>query len=253
MTINYVHHSGRFDKTPAQLTKAFLSDVKSKRADIVAYTEVSKDSRADALEDAASEIGWGFSRGLGTGHDECALTWDTDKFSYVDSYTEILTNIDTFTPDGRKRAPFAALFVVLKEKATKDKYVISVAHTPSHVQEGNGWHESNRARQHQVGCRKIHRRAKALKKRHNAVAGIISMDVNLAITAKFVKAYLRATFPTYTLLVDKNPDFTHGKRTIDCVLVTGRLGKRGRVKAYQVVDSDHKAIIVRLVRKALKK
>lgn len=251
--INYVHHSGRFDKSPADLIKGFDQDRVKKNADIIAFTELTGEPRATALGARTKEVGWGFFRARGAGKEDCGLAWDAKKYTLIEGYGKVLTGIDTFRPDGHERAPFGAMFAVLKELATGDLFIFCVAHTPSHVEEGTGWQENNRALQHRVGCRRINKDLRTLRRNYREVASVISMDLNLNIKKRWVKAYLATTFPKFRLMIDNNPEGTHGDRTIDAVLVTRRLGKRGRVDAYRVPDSDHKAIIVRLVRRALNK
>ena len=132
--------------------------------------------------------------------------------------------------------------------------MFGTAHTPSHVSHGGRWYDNNRARQHRAGCKEINRELKRLKKKYKIKFVILSMDVNLNIVARWVKTYLRLTFPWLRILIDNNPEGTHGKhRVIDVILVSRRLRKRGRVDAYKAPDSDHKTIIARIIKRIKKK
>lgn len=245
MAYNYVHHSGRFDRSARSLVRGFRNDL-DHGADIISFTEVDNESRAHALRRAAKVAGWGFYR-PGERTDECAVVWDASKFELVEAFGRVLSSIKTWSTKGGLRTPFSGTFVVLREIATGDLIVIAVCHTPSHVQQGGHWYSNNRSRQYRDGMKTMRRIIKHLNRQYKPKGGIVfSMDSNLDIKRLWVRAYLNATFPFLRVLVDAHEKPTHDRRVIDLILVSRMVFRRGRVKVYTNRDSDHKTVLVRL-------
>lgn len=245
MAYNYVHHSGRFDRSARSLVRGFRNDL-DHGADVISFTEVDNESRAHALRRAARVAGWGFYR-PGERTDECAVVWNAAKFELVEGFGRVLSSVKTYSTKGKLRSPFSATFVVLREIATGDFIVIAVTHTPSHVQHGGHWYNNNRSRQYRDGMKTARRIIRHLKRQYKPKGGIVfSLDANLDIKRHWVKAYFKATFPYLRVLVDARESSTHDNRTIDLVLVSVRVFRRGRIKVYTNRDSDHKTVLVRL-------
>lgn len=246
----YIHHSGRFDRTPESLAAALTKHVIDDDADVIGFTETASESRGNALLAAAPPLGWTGYRAPGMGAqalDECTLLWDASKFTLVEANSKVVSDIKTYSTKGRPRPPFSALFVVLRETWTDEEILFVVAHTPSHVQDGAKWFENNRAKQHREGLKEINATARQLGRKHGVSARrVISMDLNLDVAQPWVRAYLATTFIGPRLYTDSTYSDTLGKRTIDIVLVGTAFKDRGKIKTEKMEDSDHKSIILRI-------
>src|SRR6478736_8960663 len=132
MTYKYVHHSGRYDRTPAKLVEGFHNDV-ARGADIIAFTEIDAEPRYDALRTAARTAGWGIYRPNET-MDDAAIAYKRSLFSQKNGWGKILTQKKAYSTSGHLLKPFAGTFLVLYVlRRVSHTLVGGVGKTPSHV------------------------------------------------------------------------------------------------------------------------
>src|SRR6478735_10413370 len=73
----HIHSSSRYDRTSRSLDAAM--DNYQKTADLITVTEVSRETREDAL----SRAGWGVIVGDKTGWDDCGIVFKRDRFKVI--------------------------------------------------------------------------------------------------------------------------------------------------------------------------
>lgn len=250
MAFYYVHHSGRYSFPPNTLVKGFDND-RAKGGKVIAFTEVDAENRANALRARAKEVNYGFYR-PGETADDVAFVWDAEIFEYIHGYGKILSSIKTYSTDGHLLKPFAGTFLVLRRRADNKRYLFAAVHTPSHVDVGTGWrkkgrHYTNRVRQYLEGMRNFNKELNSALKAFKINGGrVISADFNISIIRLWARAYLKATFPGFRLALDRQKKPTHDHRTIDGVLMGGRIRQASDVRVWDSVDSDHNAVGVLL-------
>lgn len=255
-TLGYVHHSGRYDRTPEQLAGSLLAQARIPGVGAIGVTEVAARGRARGARLALQGFGWNLAHVPGG---ECALAYDTWRYGRVRVTERTVSTVKTWSKTGRLRAPFTVLFVQLVDLETRETILVSVGHTPSHVDAGKGWRKNNRSRQHRDGLRGWRQQQTQLRHEWHPTGGhIVSMDLNLDVRHAWVRVYLRRCFPGMRLVTDAKPVGTHGHRAIDVVLVSRQWSPRAwfkgkRVRVVRAVDSDHRSIVVRLARKAVGK
>ena len=132
---NHIHTSSRFDRTPASL-EADL-DRWMEQCSIITLTEVSDNRRAATLR----EKGWAhFNAKKGQGADNCAVCWDTSVWSRTWGGVKKLHLHRYMRPQAHKPAGFVhACSVILKHKASGNTILITVAHLPNAIQQGQGF------------------------------------------------------------------------------------------------------------------
>lgn len=248
MDFFYAHHSGRYDRSPESLANSF--NILAKSMDVIGFTEVSNPIRAMALRKECAKVGWGFFRVEGKGYSECAVAYDKAVWTIVDGSANVLTEKTFFSGKGKLRAPFTAVFILLQHIKTGKTYMFSVAHTPSHVGTKRGWRKTSaRIIAHRNGLVGWRRQVRAHTKYWRPTGSrVISADWNLDLAQKWVRRYLRASFPMFHIVLDHVYLNTHDTRTIDGVLVGRRLKKAGTIKVIKMKDSDHKSVLVHLRR-----
>ena len=250
-TLGYVHHSGRYNRTGADLGAALVAQASLPGVSVIGVTETARKARDHGARDALAAIGWAYAH---PEYAECGVAYDARRFTRVHARVVQVSNVRTWSHDGKLRAPFTVLFVLLREDATGLTYLVTVGHTPSHVATRRGWYRNHRARQHRDGL-KGWRHALTYFRRHWRPTGgvVLSVDLNLDLRQRWVRTYLRASFPGLTLVQDSGYVHTHDTRCIDAVLVDRRLRPRRwfrgrRIRVVSAKDSDHRSIITRLAR-----
>lgn len=250
MAFYYVHHSGRFDRTPQALVAGFENDRVNHKAEIIAFTEVDAENRFNALKNHATEIGWEFYR-PGETQDDVAFVWNPRTFEFIKGYGKILSSIKTYSTTGHLLKPFAGTFVVLRRRADDKRYLFASCHTPSHVDAGH-WRtkngkKTNRVRQYIEGMRNLNKEVNRALKAYRINGGrVISADFNINLKALWARTFLKATFPAFRLNKDKDNQNTLGHRRIDGLLMGKRVRQAGDTHVWVAVDSDHHTIGVAL-------
>lgn len=251
--LGYVHHSGRFDRSPSALAAVLVSLAKRPGVDAIGCTEMSSAGRAHAAIQALREIGWDLARH--GDHGEEALAYDASRYRVLKVVERVVSHVRFYTHDGKPRAYFTALFVLLEDLATGETILVSVGHTPSHAGTRRGFYDNLRARAHRDGLPGWNRELRKLKREWKPTGGVVvSMDLNLDVAQRWVRAYLTASFPGLQLVSDGRYVDTHDTRTIDVVLVDRRLTPRRwwrglKLRVVQTADSDHRTILTRLARR----
>lgn len=248
--IGYAHHSGRFDRSPDDLAAALVELAQTPGVHIIACTEMANPARARAAKRALNAIGWALAR-VGE-HGEEALAFDLAWFVAERVVEPQLSEVKTYSTTGRERAPFTALFVLLRDITTDLTYLCSVGHTPSHVGTIRGWFHNGRARQYRDGMPNWNGWLRHYTRLWKPTGGrVLSLDTNLDVAQRWVRLFLRACFPGLRLVHDQEYVDTHDTRTIDAILVGRRLTPRRwwrgqRIRVVRAGDSDHRTIRARL-------
>lgn len=256
-TLGYVHHSGRYDHTGAELGAALVAQAQLPGVSVIGVTETANKHRAGAAFLALSGIGWAYAHQHNA---ECAVAYDRADWTLLDLTMVQVTEVRTWSKTGHLRAPFTVPMVTLRSKTDHLTYTFTVGHTPSAVQAGKRWRQNGRARQHRDGLRGWRQALRRYHKAHPAPGGtVVSMDANLDVRLAVWRRYLRRSFPGYTLVTDPHMVGTHaGGRVIDVTLVSRQLRPRRwfkgrRIRVMRAPDSDHKSTLVRLARRLVRR
>ena len=257
--LGYVHHSGRFDQSPHALGQALVGLAERPGVDAIGCTEMTSAARAHAATVALQAAGWDLARH--GKHGEEALAYDGRLYRVVHVVERIVSHVRFYSTAGKPRAYFTALFVLLEDLETVETTLVSVGHTPSHAGTRRGFYRNLRAKAHRNGLPGWNRELRKLKREWKPGSVIVSMDLNLDVAQKWVRAYLATCYPSLQLVHDGRYVDTHDTRTIDVVLTDrkpvrwvrhARRKVRGFIRTVRVRDSDHRSIITRLGR-ALKR
>jgi hypothetical protein len=248
----YAHHSGRYDRRPPSLATAALNLAKEPKVYVIAFTEVSTPARHKALASALDKIGWGLVYQPKQNKDT-AIGFDRAVFKQVYAVTKLLSDVPT-PGHGNLRTSWSALSLLLEYRFSGHTYIFSAAHTPSHVATNAGWRPLSRAKAHREGMKNWNNELRRLTLLWKPTGGrAASMDLNMDVAQRWVRAYLLQMMPTMNLVKDSHYEDTHDRRTIDVILIGRRLNpikwfKGHYLKVIKTSDSDHKAVIAQLRR-----
>lgn len=129
VTFTHIHCSSRFDRDAASL-ESDLDDWMG-RSDLITVTEVTNDRRASRL----AEKGWKyFNSKIDNGSDNCGIAWDTSVWSQQSASVVQLENVRYYTLTHHISPKVYAITVVLKNRQTDKKLMVSCSHLPAHVQ-----------------------------------------------------------------------------------------------------------------------
>lgn len=123
--------SSRFDRLPSALLWIFAQYVV--RRQLIVFTEVANDKRAAVLRRLP---GWEVDQGPAAGgRDECAVAYRRRYFRKVWGRNHALTKTQ---PTSGFHVVYAR-FTLLEHWRTGQTVLVSVAHTPAHVEDGDKW------------------------------------------------------------------------------------------------------------------
>lgn len=205
----HIHSSSRYDRTKLSLSRAVDSYI-NHDADLLTFTEVSDNRRAEAL------IKDGYVRLISSngGFDDCGIMYRKSRFTLL--YRE------SYHIGGGRYAQIA----VLKDIVTNKRFVLGVAHYPADVEDSMRFgRRTIRTMTWNTNVVRLRRRVNRLKSRYNCTAALIVADWNLNIKRRWVRARIRAIHPNWTLTWRRPypAGGTHGDRIIDATIKKGKI------------------------------
>lgn len=254
----HIHSSSRYDRSVASLANAAKAYAAS-GAHIITWTEVERESREQAIRNALP--GWRFVSGDMSYANDCAISFDKDRFGLLFSENFKSTDVPFYDKGGKKKHPQWATNAVLFDRTNNKRLVVVVIHLASGI-EGALAAESRAA----VGKRKFRfkgttkaaknwyasfrgakKRANYLKKKFKAQGIVFVADWNIDLKTQWARTLVKTLAPLY-LLTWRNVNVrggTHGNRIIDGTILAGNIGvtKRGAVLFKDDNSSDHRPYV----------
>lgn len=205
-----VHMSSRWDRSPRSLELAVGEAMD--HADLLTVTEVDIESRGRALKRVATEAGWILCRAPGGAPSEVALLIRPEAYTLLDWRVRIVA------PDtGAGLAP-AALVAAVRHRESGRVLIVATSHLPSGV-EGSWRKRTRRVLAHQLAVRRIRRLVRGAYRVHRAHAWYFAADWNLDLHRRWVRTWIRSTWPGSQLPTHAVAAATHaGGRLIDWTL-----------------------------------
>lgn len=233
----HVHASGRFDATLADV-RADWDDYRTMPGvKLVTGTEHGSGDHDPAFE----ADGWDHVR-----KGECVVAWDTTVFE--PAWAASLTLIGTpYYRGGNENSRTKLLSVPLRHIATGRVLMVRVAHTPAHVQAGDGFRRTTarvirQAAGWMSGLVAWGRRSARFRRHHPHAAELAIADWNVDLLRRYWRALIRRTLNLRCAWTKHLPRRgTHGRRLIDGVFY--RLLKVDNARVLpKGKSSDHHAI-----------
>lgn len=247
MGFTYLHSSGRFDRTPAQVRndlKAWLDDG---AVSLMTFTEFKKNRRLAVL---AEDPDWSYYNGAEKpGADDCVVMWRVDRWRLLKRESAVVSTKKSYTHDGRLIPPQRITSVLLEHIPTGLTLLVSVSHLSSHVEVAGGLRDSLRTAVWKDATRNWQRHLVELRRSWKPTARLVVADWNVNLRAPWFRAFLGRLFPAMRP-VWKRPfpkRGTLGRRIIDIPLISRRLAvTAGPRLLRQHTSSDHTAFRVEL-------
>lgn len=241
ITFEHDHYSGRFDR-PIELE---LNDLTRMGGSLQTLTEIDSDARAKAL--ITKDYGVVYMKG-GNGNDssDVGIRYRYDTWALIDSRPakhRRISNLFHFRNTGSTSKVYNwSTTVSLWHKPSGKVLVVSVAHLPAHVEDGNGWRPGGRTTMHWANSRAWYAQTKAEVKAHGGDGLLMVADFNVDIKKSLFRSWLKATFPA--LRPTWNSPFpargTHaGGRIIDIPLISKELVIVKDPQLQRTTGSDH--------------
>ena len=229
--MRHVHASGRFDATPAELTKALDFYALVEKADVITLTEVAPKPLGAAILAWAKSNGWFFWHPGGRGPSECAIL-SRHRFD--------------------KRTAFRLSDITLKTGRTAPLYLtaahikggpwIGVWHTPAH----NGGLKPS------LWATRVYRAAlvglRQARMRMRGGGVVLAADWNLDLRRSMIRAQLAKPYPAFRWALSVGQKPTLGGRVIDGVLTNLPVIRSAKTLPPQD-GFDHRAVLTILGKK----
>lgn len=246
MRIKKGHTSGRYDRTPSSLRALVEKLIVRHQRNVLSLTEVSKESREQALRDVAQEHNWSVVTGDRGGMDDCAIMWDRDEFSHVASGTHVLSG---YTYDAKGGGVVYAAWAVIQNSAHKRLLEIA-AHMASGVDREGGLNGAvQRVRKWRKDSRALKAMWNELADKYDVDAIDVTCDWNVNIRLTFYRLLFKRKYPGMTLALPPRKNLpeigTLGSRIIDFSFTRGTI--RRVPGTYHILPrddaSDHRPFI----------
>jgi hypothetical protein len=216
-------------------------------ATVISWSEFIQNDRADKLQDCCADYGWGFYQHNDKPFDNNAITWDKTKWTKIDDAKRVLTDVTWKDKEGNTKPKFAAIAVLLTEKATAKNWIIVSLHAPPSSCTRNGWENNDRAKAMKDGMKGLRKWLSDLNDQWARKGVIVAGDWNMYLEEKWCREFLNDTLDPYRVM-GKNesgqayPD-THASATYDWFVFGTKVKATGDAKVYPMPDSDHHTII----------
>jgi hypothetical protein len=176
---------------------------------------------------------------------ECSLYYDVSEWAHIDSSAEQIAQT-RYALGGKALKPaLHALCVLLEHRATGKRVLFVTIHEPSAIEEflagdpGAG-NKYPRIRALFEGLTGTRRAVRKYRKAHGRFATVIGADWNLDVHKPWVRAFLKAHFPSYRLSWHALPNGgDHGNRLISASLYSRGLITKGSVLGRHTKPFDH--------------
>lgn len=237
--VRHVHSSGRYDRPEAAQERALLSYA-ARGAGIITLTEQANATHRRVLKNFEEKTGYDIAQGIGGGAD-CAIAVDPE-FEIVKVWADKATNKEQRRGPGGP-PPSQYVTALVRHRKTRHKVLVSVLHTPSHVEGdwfkkgkfgGHVWRVSVWLEAHKNWSAHLWK----LRKQYKCKV-IMTSDWNINFKRAPFRALMKTLHPKLVLTWKKFPKKgTHTSRVIDATLTNCKV----RAAAYLIVDdpsSDH--------------
>lgn len=238
--IRHAHSSSLYDGPKSGLKDQMkrLVTATDPSANLSTLTEVGSDERTKILKDAAPGEWGAWVPNASACCSDSGLMWRKSDWSLLSKDLHKLTDKVWTDGQGRKHTTYATS---AKFKHTSGRTVfVSVAHLPSHVQNGNKFYDNAQARAWKSAVDGWHTYWNKFRKAHHPDAGLIVADWNVDYHSKHWRQHVQAIFPSLHLNWQGHmPNGgTHGKRLIDATWGTQKPTKTRLLKDDN--SSDHR-------------
>lgn len=206
--VRHIHSSSRFDRSALSLVRAVAYYILF--ADLLTFTEVANDRRAQALR----ALGWRRIQMIGKpGVDECAVMFLRLKWRYVTHNVTLLSQQKL--ANGRW---LYALTVELEHRRTKQRLLVSVTHLPAHIQGPGRIEQDAQGRIYTAAVKTWHNFLMVSRRPGLSIMAVA--DWNLDVRLSWVREWLTRMFiglrSSWGARSRPLPeDGTHGSRLID--------------------------------------
>lgn len=229
-------NSGRWDKPAALMVKALTDSME--HSNITHLTEVAGKQRAPALKAACKKHDWALAHAGARPLGECAVVADKTVWSmYSWEPYEI-------GPDLGPGSIEVAVVAVLDHVESGIRLLTTEAHLPATV-EGVWSKKTPRVLAYRKCIVEWKKVIKAAESKHHPDAVIITADWNLDLHKAWVRAWVKVTFPGYSLVKEIPKRGSHGA-ALNGRLIDWCLTKNVKDATLDVLDgdgsSDHKRV-----------
>ena len=217
--IRHAHSSSLYDGPKSGLKDEMkrLVNATDPSANLATLTEVGSDERTQILKDAAPGE-WG---AWVPDQSDVGVMWDKADWELKTKEAHKLTDKTWTDGQGRKHTTWAAS---AKLKSTHDGRTIylGISHLPSHVQDGNSFHNNAQAAAWKDAVKGWHTYWNDFRNEHHPDAGFLVADWNIDFHSQHWRDYVQGVFPSLHLSWKGNMPSggTHGKRLIDATWAT---------------------------------
>jgi hypothetical protein len=220
-TLRHAHSSSLYSESPTSLAAQVDRGVSAEdpSANLMSYTEVGSDKRAQVLKDAdpAHWAAWV------PGQSDVGLMWLKATWSPVWKEPHKLTDKVWTDGKGRKHETWCA--TALLEHDGGGTLFYSVAHLPSHVQNGQHFYDNAQAKAWKSACSGWSDYWNNKRKKHNPRAALIVADWNVDFHSDTWRDRVKGYFPSMHLTWQDGTfpakgKGTHGSRLIDGTMAT---------------------------------
>lgn len=227
---------GRWDR-PKKALRAQVQKSRRKGATVTIHSEVSSKKRASALRHRDYKLLQGK---VGTPRAESAVSVKESEWKVLRWRTKIVG------PDFGMRGPVVAVIALLENKHSGETLLVSSAHAPAGVEPFYRLRLTKRARAHATAVLKQKRLHRRWRRKHSPDAEVAFNDWNLNLKAKWVRKWIRKTWPGLRPVpVKKYPvGGTHGRRWIDWPIFRGL--RKVKVSIHKRhAASDHRGVTLK--------
>lgn len=200
MRIRHHHCSGRWDRSAALLSHDVRVWRNKYDPDIFTATEVGDRSRGRSYNIPGY---WRLQAPPGAGRDECLIAFKLNRFRLVRFESHRVTRKIYQRENGKPAAPFYAATAVLQDIRSEQRFVISVMHLPSSVEDNNGWDHGRRLVVYRSCIKGWRRHVNDIGKRYKARTRFYVADWNINFKRAFARAFIQLQFPNLHLLWKK--------------------------------------------------
>ena len=191
-TFRHIHCSSRYDRPPETLEVDL--DNWMAHSSLITLTEVTNDNRAAKLR----EKGWAYYNAkdsAGKDADNCAVCWETETWARKYGAVRRLSNNTFDRANGMQNLYIWASTVILKNRKSGHKLLVSVSHPPAHVEGHGGFKTTDagwaaRKRAYMTALTNWHAHVSDLERKHKTDASLIVADWNVNLKDQWFRDLL---------------------------------------------------------------
>lgn len=221
--IRHAHSSSLYDgpKVPLEEEMERLVTATDPSANLATLTEVGSDARTEVLKDAAPGEWGAWVPDASKCCSDTGIMWRKSEWSLKTKEVHRLTDKTWTDGQGRKHWTYATS-AKFRHTSSGRTVFLSVAHLPSHVQNGNAFHDNAQARAWKSAVNGWHTYWNDFRKQHGPDVGMLVADWNVDFHSGHWRGWVGDKFPSLVLgWKGHMPNGgTHGKRLIDATWAT---------------------------------